>query len=401
MLVGLEPYGAMRGYANPLDPAEVFGWDFAPNDWALSLLGRPELGLRPLLTDAIVGAARALQGRSCGNLSVQLIAYPLSWLVPSRARSEGFLAPSDLAAEARAGLERLSEIDVAGPFADYGLSPEVRSRRRQLGLDPAGPLEHLVRVEGVTGDETWPIWRVVIELLRVREEPWEAVHERLVTAAPELRPRDWLAVWFEIYGSKQARLAAHTYAYGELWNQQWAVVPTLLERAPDEERLAWAKTYHAELRRWPLRLGAMSCLILYELCVRGMQADERLPEEYDTDIAPGFAMPIREVLERVPEARLVRILTRLMESGGIDVTTASSFLDLAPDLLPVLFADIEARKGYDYIRASDGHIFDDDGAYVRAINQSPRLRELHQAYLARPRPDHEPPPDRSKWTLWP
>ena len=241
MLIGLEPYGAMRGYANPLDPAEVFGWDFAPNDWALSLLGRQELGLRPLLTDAIVGAARMLQGRSCGNLSAQLIALPLSWLVPTRARSQGFLAPSELAAEARAGLERLSEIDAAGPFVDYGLSPEVRSRRRQLGLDPAGPLKHLVRVEGVTGDEAWPIWRVVIELLRVREEPWEAVHEKLVAAAPELRPRDWLAVWFEIYGSKQSRLAAHTYAYGELWNQQSADVTHWVKSPIGEGRAAIRK----------------------------------------------------------------------------------------------------------------------------------------------------------------
>jgi hypothetical protein len=402
MFVGLAAYGTKPGrLADVLEPWGVFGWNIYPHYWAAHLLGDPGLGLRTLITDALIEAARALEDRACGAVPGQLVSFVLRWHLPPRDEERGLVSPAELTQEQLALLARLSEIDTQGPFAAYGLSREVRSRRRQLGFDPPGPLEELVSLEGVTGADAWPLWRVVVELLRKRGEPWRAVHAKLVAAAPALGPKDWLSVWFETSAQKGVwNIQELHHPYGALWNHDSDLLPALLATTPDADRLAWAAAYHQELRRWPRCFRRASCRILHELVVRGLSPGEDLPEEYDADIAPGFKMPVREVLERVPESRRVPLLRRLVESNELDVTTASSFLDLAPELLPTLYENLERRKGYEYMRTSR-EVFNDDGAFLRLMDRDSRLREIHEAYMSSPPLPEQPPPHLAEQTQWP
>lgn len=402
MLLAFAPYGTRPGYANPRDHREVFGWELQIPYWAIHLLGEPRLGLRAAVTEVLIEAARALEGRLCGYLPSHVVDFALRWHLERRDPARGLVAPSDLTDEQRALLSRLSVMSIDGPFAQYGLSPELRSRRRQLGFDPPGALEAVIFVDGVTSDDGWPAWRVVYELLRQREQPWEVVHAALLRCVPALRARDWLSIWFEAYGSKHVRTyGGSPYPYGVLWHQKVDLLEAVLASAPDEERLEWAATYHAELRRFPQCFRPMGCLILYELVVRRLRAGEEIPEEYDVDVAFGHAMPVRQVLERIPESRRLRLVKRLVESGQVDVSTASGVVDLAPELLTTLYENIERRKGSAQVRQSNGLVFNDNGEFVALLEKDARVREVHDAYIRRPPVPDQPVVDRSKMTLWP
>ncbi len=404
MLLGLVPYGTLPGYANLLEPSTVFGWEFNVEFWALHLLGDERLGLRPFLTEVLIDTARALEAVSCGLLAGHAVRFVLFWHLRARDQELGLVSASDLSQTQLALVTRLSEIDTQGPFAEYGLSPEARSRRRQLGIDPAGPLERVVVMPALTGASGWPIWRIVFELLITREQGWSAVRAAITAAAPDLTPRDWLDIWFECFaykGKGGGNMGPIHYAYGVLWMYSQDALPELLASLGDDGRIAWATFWHARLRRWPTLLGVASCLILGELVVRRLGPTSELPEEFDQDVCPGFGMPLREVCERIPAPRLTRLIERLVKANEMSVTTASTLVDLAPDALTVLYEDLERRKGGEYVRASEGRVMNDDGEFLALLKRDPRVRSVHDAYMKRPPLPDQPKVARRDMTLWP
>ena len=172
------------------------------------------------------------------------------WFPSRRGGSNAFVSNAldvdTLPKHERQILERLCSIDCGVNWAHRGLPPDVRSRRRLLGLAKGGVLEELISCAAF-GKGEHPRWKVLEFALDKYGRAYGNKPNRPETQAWlaksffELTPVQWLEVWTEL----KAR------AYGiTAWGNP--LVAALAAVSPSE-RSAWAERWCDEILKSPER----------------------------------------------------------------------------------------------------------------------------------------------------
>lgn len=122
------------------------------------------------------------------------------------------LLPEDVTPEQRAIIERLSAASLdSTEFAQYGLLGLAESRRRWLGLEPAGVLERRIAVDIPQVRSPAPIWHIISQLTKLGA----ANHAALAEIAAHLSPED-LATMYRSLADNQYGFGPGTWAAPEL-----------------------------------------------------------------------------------------------------------------------------------------------------------------------------------------
>ncbi|MBM4779862.1 MAG: hypothetical protein GQE15_19325 [Archangiaceae bacterium] len=172
------------------------------------------------------------------------------WFPSRRGGSNAFVSnPLDVDAlpkNERLMLERLCSIDCGVNWAHRGLPPDVRSRRRLLGLAKGGVLEELISCPAF-GKGQHPRWKVLKFALDKYGRAYANKPSRPDTQAWltkgffELTPLRWLELWTEL----KAR------AYGiTAWGNPLVAAVAAVSPA---ERAAWAERWCDEMLQSPER----------------------------------------------------------------------------------------------------------------------------------------------------
>jgi len=173
------------------------------------------------------------------------------WFPPRRGGHSAYVGnPLDLAKlgkDERRVLELLCAVDCGESWAHSGLPPDIRSRRRVLGLDPPGILETAIACAAL-GNGKHPRWKVLRLALdtygrkyankpdRPPLQPWLA--ERWF----DLAPMEWLELWTEV--------KARSYGGMTAWGDPITGALLAVSKA---ERHAWAKRWCDTILRSPDR----------------------------------------------------------------------------------------------------------------------------------------------------
>lgn len=195
-------------------------------------------------------ALRPGRGPGAPPPATEPTAIQARWFRPRRGGNVAFVsAPLDVAGLPRPQrriLELLCADDYGESWGHRGLPPDIRSRRRLLGLDPPGVLEELAACAAL-GKGKHPRWRV----LRVALDDYRRKHAN----DPERPPlQAWIAerffdaspvVWLELWTEVKAR-SYHLSTGGD----PLAAAAAAVSKA---DRAAWARRWAAEIERSPER----------------------------------------------------------------------------------------------------------------------------------------------------
>jgi hypothetical protein len=172
-------------------------------------------------------------------------------------------------------LELLCEVELDGAFyANAGLPPDLRSRRRLLGLDPPSVLEDRVK-----GKARWKILREALDKYRKLKSP-PPIREWL---GFDLDARQWVELWSEVCAGAYNMLEPGD----ALHDAQGALTPA--------ERHAWASKWLGVVMNSPdrdLRYFLKRIIASFE------SAKEKVPAEL---AKAARLQPPREPKEKPPE----------------------------------------------------------------------------------------------------
>ena len=234
----------------------------ALDDWAFALLGEKNSEQRQL--DVALAATDALSRKRNRTAEWKWPDRLLAWFLPMRkgARSAYVSDPVDvsgLTPTQRRVLKALNSVPHHGDTYDQrGLPPDVRSRRRLLGLAPPGVMEDVLKVERA-GKAALPRWRIV----RLAVDKHQATSKTLDIQS--YLAKDWFdltpAQWLELWTETTAKAYGHTFPSGD---------PLLraIETSPPDVVHAWSGRYYLECTEgvddelaqrigWHVALGAI------------------------------------------------------------------------------------------------------------------------------------------------
>ncbi len=328
------------------------------------------LALR-LLEDGPASADARLEG-SLAALEAMHVAPPLpeeafirsAWTVPVLERwfpprkggdSAHIKDPLDVAKlgkDARRILVALSQVrPFGGNYGHAGLPPDLRSRRRLLGLEPPSLMDDIVKKSKAT-DRPMPRWQVVTEAMRQYDRLRDGknatrpvLHEWVKANTFDLAPKQWLEVWAEVHAEVHG-----IYTYMN----------------PDPLLTAFAAVSAADLREWATRyldeivghstperprpLGpdrAMRCDLGVDAVLGLIRAKAPIPARHDHAVTLfGTPAEIREIFEAIPRERRLGVVASIHEmvqngysnKGNFDKRKVAGVLDLVPEAASFVLA---------------------------------------------------------------
>lgn len=335
--------------AAPLTVVSPLVGDHTPGTLALRLLDRG-----PAEEDThLEGALAALEGLRAAQPLPPDAEVMWRWPTPIcerwfPARRGGHYAhindPVDIAKldeDSRRVLVALCEIRPTGPsYKHAGLPPDVRSRRRALGLDPPSLMDDVIKKSKLV-DGPAPRWRVVKAAMdaydKLKEETRPSLHEYAKANVFSLESKQWLEVWAEV----------HAEAHGLFTFVSPDPLVSAFADASAAELREFATRYLDEIvghstpkRPFPLgpdremraNLGRRAVLAL-------VRAKAPIPERHDHAMTL-FARPdqLREIFEAIPRERRAGVVASIWEftrsgrnKGNFDKSKVAQLLDLMPD----------------------------------------------------------------------
>lgn len=149
-------------------------------------------------------------------------------------------------------LTLLCAADCGERWGHSGLPPDIRSRRRLLGLDLPSLMEDLVPCPAL-GKGNHPRWRALklaldkYGAMYIGKKPGPPIQEWIAAKWFELSPAQWLELWTEV--------KARSYGISTAWGNPFAAAMASVTRA---ERHAWAtrwcdeilRSHERQLRSW-------------------------------------------------------------------------------------------------------------------------------------------------------
>jgi HEAT repeat protein len=309
---------------------------------ALSFLAENEAGREA----ALVGcrdALAALPPRAPVRFRREWPTEILGWTFPTRkgAKRSYISDPLDFGALSdgeRHVLEVLSSVSHDADYDERGMPPDLRSRRRLLGLSPASVMEDLIASARVA-DGLLPRWRVLADAC----DHWrgtkrtESLQAYVAKGWFELSTAGWLDLWTET--------RADAYASWSIVGYQ--LLPDAVEAASAAERGAWLASYSDEVRsgvddRLRDRVGGALC----HAFVRHGGGGPLPPE-----LEPCFTLfgCGRELLAAMPEEQRHRLFTaRFLEgtfgNGSLRVEVLAVVADLVVGCIPKLIEGLGVEQ---------------------------------------------------------
>jgi len=150
-----------------------------------------------------------------------------------------------LSKQQRRLLELLCKADLGSNWGNSGMAPDIRSRRRQLGLDPAGIMEEKIPCAKL-GKGSHPRWKALKVALDHFGRLYSTKSEHPQTQVWitenyfDLAPEKWVELWTEV--------KARAYGITTAWGDPFTAAVAALTKS---QRNAWAKRWTAEIMRSP------------------------------------------------------------------------------------------------------------------------------------------------------
>lgn len=229
---------------------------------------------------------------------------------------------SELQREMLVGLSSFENQNLSSAYELFGLPPDMRSRRRLLGLEPKTVLEQEVEAGR-------PLFRVVLEGYAARGGK-DAFLARLAPFIVGFSTAQRLELWTELLAD-----AYESNAFSLLFAGH-DILTEEVSSASREEVLAWADHYRVLLTSTPDRRAreTVGHAIVHSVVTK-LSDDETLPERFD-DVLSMFGRPdrLREIFGRMSSERAVAIFKRALADSsmdrGVTCERAAALCDIRP-----------------------------------------------------------------------
>ncbi|MBL8717291.1 MAG: hypothetical protein JNL79_14995 [Myxococcales bacterium] len=224
----------------------------------------------------------------------------------------------------------------ADGYGQRGLPPDLRSRRRVLGIDPPGVLEDVLECPRA-GKGPLARWRVVRLGLEKYATTSKSVDAQRYLARDwfDLPPARWLELWTEV----QAR------AYG--LSGRHPTPADAMEAVPPADVAVWAERY---LRECATGVDEdLACAIGWYVALPAARRETVLPPAYDDILTLHGSIPVmREILVKMPAVRRTSLMTRRFaelgdEGSHLAERVAEGLLDVVPEATEPLLHWLERR----------------------------------------------------------